>query len=181
MDSLLNFVPDSLADQNFWLKFSLVRDGANLDILKRYVRAAPNTILAIETTNGDVFGAFTSSPWRQSPSYFGSGQSFLWKMRYNRMTPCHSLFEQAHLESEIDVYFYSGLNDYVQLCTPTSLAVGGGELDTTGKEEHGDDVAAAPYVYLEEGEHYGFGIAISDDLLHGTSQVRVPLSEIRAL
>ena len=169
MDSLLNFVPESLADQNFWLRFSLVRDGANLEILKRYVRAAPNTILAIETSNGDVFGAFTSSPWRQSPSYFGSGQAFLWKMRYNRMTPCHSLFEQAHLESEIDVFFYSGLNDYVQLCTAGKIAVGGGELDTTGKEEHGNDVAAAPYVYLEEGEHYGFGIAIADDLLHGTS------------
>ena len=169
MDSLLNFVPESLADQNFWLRFSLVRDGANLEILKRYVRAAPNTIPAIETTNGDVFGAFTSSPWRQSPSYFGSGQAFLWKMRYNRMTPCHSLFEQAHLESEIDVFFYSGLNDYVQLCTADKIAVGGGELDTTGKEEHGNDLAAAPYVYFEEGEHYGFGIAIADDLLHGTS------------
>ena len=169
MDSLLSFVPDSLADQNFWLKFSLVRDGANLDILKRYVRAATNTILAIETTNGDVFGSFTSSPWRQTPTYFGSGQSFLWKMRYNRMTPCHSLFEQAHLESEIDVYPYSGLNEYVQLCTAEKLAVGGGELDTTGKEEHGDDMAGAPYVYLEEGEHYGFGIAVSSDLLQGTS------------
>ena len=169
MDSLLNFVPESLSDQNFWLRFSLVRDGASLEILKRYVRAAPNTILAIETTNGDVFGACCSSPWRQSPSYFGSGQAFLWKMRYNRMTPCHSLFEQAHLESEIDVFFYSGLNDYVQLCTADKIAVGGGELDMTGKEEHGNDVAAAPYVYLEEGEHYGFGIAIADDLLHGTS------------
>ena len=169
MDSLLNFVPESLADQNFWLRFSLVRDGANLEILKRYVRAAPNTILAIETTNGDVFGSFTSSPWHQSPTYFGSGVAFLWKMRYNRMTPCHSLFEQAHLESEIDIFFYSGLNDYVQLCTSDKIAVGGGELDTTGKEEHGNDGAAAQYVYLEEGEHYGFGIAVADDLLHGTS------------
>jgi len=169
MDSLLNFVPESLADQNFWLRFSLVRDGANLEILKRYVRAAPNTILAIETTNGDVFGSFTSSPWHQNPTYFGSGVAFLWKMRYNRMTPCHSLFEQAHLESEIDIFFYSGLNDYVQLCTSDKIAVGGGELDTTGKEEHGNDGAAAQYVYLEEGEHYGFGIAVADDLLHGTS------------
>ena len=169
MDSLLNFVPESLADQNFWLRFSLVRDGANLEILKRYVRAAPNTILAIETTNGDVFGSFTSLPWHQSPTYFGSGIAFLWKMRYNRMTPCHSLFEQAHLESEIDIFFYSGLNDYVQLCTSDKIAVGGGELDTTGKEDHGNDGAAAQYVYLEEGEHYGFGIAVADDLLHGTS------------
>uniref|UniRef100_A0A7R9WES6 Oxidation resistance protein 1 n=1 Tax=Pseudictyota dubia TaxID=2749911 RepID=A0A7R9WES6_9STRA len=167
MDSLLNFLPDTLADQNFWLKFSLVRDGASLSILKRYVRAAPNTILAIETTNGDVFGAYTSSAWRSNWGYYGSGEAFLWKMRHSRMTPCHSLFEQAHLESEIDVYFYSALNDYVQLCTEDKIAVGGGELDTSGQEQHGD--GPSPYVYLDEGEHYGFGLAISDDLLHGTS------------
>ena len=33
MDSLLNFVPNHLQQDNFWLKFSLVRDGASLDIL----------------------------------------------------------------------------------------------------------------------------------------------------
>jgi len=68
MDSLLNFVPNHLQQDNFWLKFSLVRDGASLDILKRYCRAATHTVLAIETTNGEVFGAFSSAPWRTNIS-----------------------------------------------------------------------------------------------------------------
>ena len=167
MDSLLNFVPDGLSTQNFWLKFSLMRDGANMDILKRYVRAAQHTILAIETTDGAVFGAFTSSAWRTRYGYFGSGEAFLWKMRHGRMTPCHSLFEQAQLESEIDVFFYSNLNDYVQLCTNDKIAIGGGDLGISDDEEHGN--GPSPDVFLEEGENYGFGLAVSDDLLHGTS------------
>ena len=123
MDSLLNFVPEHLWNCNYWLKYSLVRDGASLDILRRYCRAATHTILAIETTNGDVFGSFTSSAWtcrrhRQSSSkFYGTGESFLWRMRSNRNAPVHSLFEQAQLESEIDVFPYNGSNDYVQLCT----------------------------------------------------------------
>lgn len=64
MDSILNFVPEHLKDDNLWLKFSLVRDGASLDILKRYCRAATCTILAIETTNGE--GEFVSSRPDQS-------------------------------------------------------------------------------------------------------------------
>merc|ERR1712157_578819 len=61
MESLLNFVPEALVETNFWLKYSLVRDGASLHTLKRYVRAAEHTIIAIETTQGNVFGSFNSS------------------------------------------------------------------------------------------------------------------------
>ena len=64
MDSLMAFLPESLENQNFWLKYSLVRDGASMQTLKNYVRASHNTLLAIETTSGEVFGAFTRSPWR---------------------------------------------------------------------------------------------------------------------
>lgn len=64
MDALMSFMPESLENQNFWLKYSLVRDGASMQTLKHYVRASTNTILAIETTDGHVFGAFTTSAWR---------------------------------------------------------------------------------------------------------------------
>lgn len=64
MDALMSFMPESLENQNFWLKYSLVRDGSSMNTLKHYVRASSNTILAIETTTGEVFGAFTTSPWR---------------------------------------------------------------------------------------------------------------------
>jgi len=37
---------------------------------------------------------------------------FLWRMRHGRNTPVHSLFEQAQLKSEIDIFPYNGSNDY---------------------------------------------------------------------
>lgn len=179
MDSLLNFVPDHLQYDNFWLKFSLLRDGASLDILKRYCRAATHTILAIETTNGDVFGSFTSTPWRTNNRYFGTGESFLWRMRHNRNTPVASLFDQAQLESEIDIFPYNGSNSYVQLCTSDKLALGGGgalkptldgqdvslnqEDDAMSALSQGDEA-----VYLECND-YGFGLALDQNLLHGST------------
>eukprot|EP00581_Thalassiosira_minuscula_P018109 CAMPEP_0183713566 /NCGR_PEP_ID=MMETSP0737-20130205/8377_1 /TAXON_ID=385413 /ORGANISM="Thalassiosira miniscula, Strain CCMP1093" /LENGTH=611 /DNA_ID=CAMNT_0025942365 /DNA_START=228 /DNA_END=2061 /DNA_ORIENTATION=+ len=170
MDSLLNFIPDHLAYDNFWLKFSLIRDGACLDTLKRYCRAATHTIIAIETTDGRVFGSFSSAPWRTSRGYFGTGESFLWRMRHSRNTPVHSLFEQAQLESEIDVFMYNGSNDYIQLCTSDKLALGGGTTTSIKEDSYIQEVKAidAPAVSLED-DSYGFGLALDENLLHGTT------------
>lgn len=179
MDSLLSFVPDHLADYNFWLKYSLCRDGASLDILKRYCRAATYTILAIETTNGDVFGSFTSAPWRTNNRYFGTGESFLWRMRHNRNTPVASLFDQAQLESEIDIFPYNGSNSYVQLCTRDKLALGGGGALKPGLNGHEiflnqeEDVQSAlsqgeEAAYLEWND-FGFGLALDQNLRHGST------------
>lgn len=70
MDALMSFLPDTLENQNFWLKYSLVRDGASMETLKHYVRASTYNVLAIETTTGNVFGAFTASPWRNHVGAF---------------------------------------------------------------------------------------------------------------
>lgn len=169
MDSLLNFVPERFTNDNFWLKFSLIRDGASLDILRRYCRAATHTILAIETTNGEVFGSFTSAPWRLNNKYFGTGESFLWRMRHNRNTPVHSLFEQAQLESEIDIFPFNGSNDYIQLCTMDKIALGGGSLLNPGADSNqADNALGTADVYLEWND-YGFGLALDENLLHGTT------------
>ena len=178
MDSLLSFVPEHLSCNNFWLKYSLCRDGASLDILKRYCRAATHTILAIETTHGEVFGSFTSSPWRTHNRYFGTGESFLWRMRHSRNSPVASLFDQAQLESEIDIFPYNGSNPYVQLCTRDKLALGGGgalKPELYGREicPNQEDVQSA----LSEGEEaaylewndYGFGLALDQNLRHGST------------
>jgi TLD len=173
MDSLLSFVPDSLSMENYWMKFSLIRDGASLYTLKQYVKAAPYTLLAIETTKGQVFGAFTSHTWRNHPTFYGSAPAFLWRMRHNRRTPCHSLYEQAQLESEIDVYAYSDLNDLVQVCDDYRLAVGGGRL--VPDSELCDpllDPSDADGIMLENldaGQNFGFGIALDENLRGGTT------------
>ena len=166
MDSLLSFVPDRLSNDNLWLKYSLCRDGASLDILKRYCRAAVHTIVAIETTDGDVFGSFTSAPWQTNNRYFGTGESFLWRMRQNRNSPVSSLFDQAQLESEIDVFPYNGSNSYVQLCTSDKLALGGGGTLSPGLDQQeicrneDEDVVSS---------NYGFGLALDRNLRHGST------------
>ena len=63
MESLSNFLPYTLMDQNFWMRYSLVRDGASVLTLLQNVRASKHTVIALETTCGDVFGCFTSTQW----------------------------------------------------------------------------------------------------------------------
>ena len=143
MDALSNFLPDVVKGQNYWLKFSLVRDGASLDTLRRYVRACKYTILAIETDKGEVFGSFTSSSWHITFGFYGSAPCFVWKMRHSRRTKCASLFDQAQLESEIDVFFYtkdssSEYEQNVQVCRHNYIALGG-DNDNVNKDGNDDD------------------------------------------
>jgi hypothetical protein len=166
MDALASFLPDNLSGENFWLKYSLVRDGASLQTLKRYVRASKYTILAIETPTGEVFGSFTSSPWRHNLGFYGAAPAFVWKMRHSRRTKCHSLFDQAQLESEIDVYMYSGTNELVQACRRDELAVGGD--DGLPNLDEGETFDGLPDSFVRD-VNSGFALKLDDDLLTGTS------------
>jgi hypothetical protein len=86
-------------------------------------------------------------------------------MRYNRLTPCFSLIEQAKLESDVDIYPFSGRNKYVQLCTDKLLAVGGGNLDGSLKSY----VDAKGLMKITHEHDFGFGIAINEDLSRGST------------
>ena len=63
MESLYHFVPYSVSEQNFFMKYSLVRDGASFTSLLQHIRGSLRTIIALETTDGEVFGSFTSTQW----------------------------------------------------------------------------------------------------------------------
>jgi hypothetical protein len=171
LDSLMNFLPENIAGQNYWLRYSLVRDGASLETLKRYVRAADQTIVAIETPTGQVFGAFCVSPWRNHHSFFGSPQgAFVWKMRYSRRTKCASLFEQAKLESEIDVYMATPRDPEqpIQVCRHDILGVGGyDDPDDNILDDDDDDNDEVTAEFLRM--RAGFAICIDDYLARGTS------------
>ena len=97
-------------------------------------------------------------------------------MRHNRHSPCHSLYEQAKLETEIDVYKYSGLNKLVQHCSAKKIAIGGGNIyeylaAERAKGRSTGDLARPPSpVELEQMEEAtGFGIAVDDLLARGTT------------
>jgi hypothetical protein len=173
MESLQNFFPYGITEANFWLKFSLIRDGASMHSLLQHIRGAKYTIIAIETSDGEVMGSFTGEPWRKNWSYYGSGESFLWKMRQPRSSECHSIIDQAQLESELDVYPWTGDNDCVQLCTHNTLAIGGGGGGTTAatavRRTQEKDLNFSPQGDTTKEPSFGFGIAIDRQLLHGTS------------
>eukprot|EP00553_Chaetoceros_curvisetus_P014622 CAMPEP_0204652458 /NCGR_PEP_ID=MMETSP0718-20130828/14559_1 /ASSEMBLY_ACC=CAM_ASM_000674 /TAXON_ID=230516 /ORGANISM="Chaetoceros curvisetus" /LENGTH=532 /DNA_ID=CAMNT_0051676415 /DNA_START=288 /DNA_END=1886 /DNA_ORIENTATION=+ len=166
MESLLNFVPEALSCENYWLKYSLVRDGASLDTLKNYTHATPQTIIAILTMSGDIFGSFTSSPWHTENNFFGNGESFVWKMRHNRMEPCYSLYEQAQLESEVEIYPFSSLNNCVQLCTHDMIGVGAGEITDHENDEY---KSIEKFYSREQRRLQGFAFVVHEDLLTGTT------------
>jgi hypothetical protein len=85
---------------------------------------------------------------RKNKGYFGSGEAFLWKMKGDRKTLCKSVIDQARLESDIEVYAWTGDNYMTQLCTHEMIALGGGS--SSGKEG-------------------AFGLVIESDLLNGYS------------
>jgi len=180
MESLQNFFPPTISETNFWLKYSLVRDGASLPSLLRHIRGTKHTLIAIETVEGEVFGSFTSSPWRKNWNYYGNGEAFLWRMRRSRSEKDaqYSVLDQAKLESELDVFYWAGSNDLVQYCTQDMLAVGGGSLRDDAADDIRDDDTDADGqrelppqsnpAFSKAGEG-GFGLAIDSELLRGTS------------
>jgi hypothetical protein len=71
------------------------------------------------------------------------------------------------METEIDVYAYSGLNTFVQHCSHEKIGIGGGDLNKV-KTEAGEE-APEEYVNLYQVESIGFGIVINDDLARGST------------
>lgn len=169
MDSLRPHLPYSVQQDNFWLKYSLMRDGCSLYALLRGVRSSARTILAIETMDGDVFGSFTSSPWRPNGNaYYGSGETFLWRLSRSRYTPCKTVEEQIKLESDLDIFGWTGKNRNVQyLVDPEAqIILGGGTLD------EGISLDEATVTLNEKtytAKDAGFALVLNNDLSEGTS------------
>lgn len=151
MHSLQSFLPLSKRGESFWLKYSLVRDGADPQLMLRNVQEAQHTLMAMETLDGQVFGAFTSCPWEIQHGYFGTtGESFLWRMKGLREeVEGKSLWEQAHQEADLEVFPYSFQNPVVQICRSDRMAVGGGTSRTPQEISTGE---------LVQPEEFGFGI-----------------------
>ena len=86
-------------------------------------------------------------------------------MRKTRKTPCQSVIDQAQLESEIEVFPWTGCNNCVQICNSQHLIVGGG----AAVEERSDGVNNLD-VQNNDGMEYGLGLVIEGrSLLSGTS------------
>lgn len=156
MEALHRQLPMSCAEDNFWLKYSLLRDGASMHMLESKIAMTKNTFIAIETLEGDVLGCFMAQPWRRTGKYEMSGESFLWRMNHQRVAARDpsappnedSLNEIAKREGDVSVYRWTGENDDCQLLSHDRIAAGGGMM-TNGSD--------------------GFGFILQDNLSTGSS------------
>lgn len=155
MASIRKSLPFAVSEDNFWLKYAMNRDGASILSLYNTIRQSTKTLLAIETVNGEVFGAFISSPWRSYQSYYGSCEAFLWRLNKSRFTPTASVEEQIELESDLNVFTWSQENRNIQMSDQNKIVIGGGFPDDDDNDHDSDK--------------WGMGIALGADLYEGTS------------
>ena len=63
MDKIRSHLPFSIQADNFWLKYSSLRDGFSLDKIFFQLKHSHKNVLAVETCDGNIFGAYTYSKW----------------------------------------------------------------------------------------------------------------------
>jgi hypothetical protein len=177
MESLQSVLPYSKRGESFWLKYSMVRDGSSALTFLQKVRGSKYTLLALETLDGEVFGAFTSEPWHIDHGYFGTGECFLWRMRQPRSHSASCILEQAKNEGEIDVHKCSNENEFFQICHHNRLSVGGGSTSQPREigPKDGISLGGESSTLVEESvsiveNEWGFALAFEDgDMMSATS------------
>ncbi|KNE70363.1 hypothetical protein AMAG_14503 [Allomyces macrogynus ATCC 38327] len=70
-------------------------------------------VLVILDSNDKLFGAYLSDPLMVHPTFYGTGESFV--------------FEFDHTSKELKAYHWTGLNDFFLLGEPSYFAVGAGD------------------------------------------------------
>lgn len=62
------------------LHYSSARHGISLRTLYRRSLAGP-CLLIVRDSGGYVFGCFTPMPWKPSPRYYGTGETFVFQLQ----------------------------------------------------------------------------------------------------
>ena len=160
MVALQRHLPIAKQGESFWLQYSMIRDGASIETLLDKVQDHPYSVLAIETMDGEIFGAFCGQPWKISHDYYGSRQTFLWRFQrsvgeqgvpLNESSSSLSTdsFGSTDAEDGLDVFKFAFANENIQLCENGRIVIGGG----TKKNDY----------------KWGFGLALDQDLMQGSS------------
>jgi hypothetical protein len=134
----------SILETKHWKRLYCVRrDGDSFLTFVNNVAKHKFTLLAVQTMDDDIFGAFVDTEWEKGhgfgseghQKFYGTGQSFLFKVDkakkgsssskdYNKNNNDNNLNQPPN----VTVYKWTGRNDYNQLCSVDSamLALGGG-------------------------------------------------------
>jgi TLD len=119
------------------LVYSLDQHGTSLATLYARCKALSTPqagfVVVVKDRAGNTFGAYLSDYPRIHAHYYGTGECFLYKFTRVGLRG-YSTHEDGERPGSVDStesyqlrgFSYTGLNDYMILCTPQFLSVGGG-------------------------------------------------------
>lgn len=111
-------LPPSIAYAQWKRIYCLARDGDDFGEFLRKCDKQTHTLLVVQTTRSEIFGAYVESPWTpHHEGFYGLGQACLFQVNENETS-----------SSPIRVYKWTGANRYIQVCDASSrmICVGGG-------------------------------------------------------
>lgn len=109
--ALAAYLPPILQSNKWTLLYSVLNNGADLFSFYKLTKGAGTTVLVIETMEGDVFGGFATEQWHVDATYYGGGESFIFKVVDAK---------------RVKVYKWSMENHFVMWSNEDQIAMGGG-------------------------------------------------------
>ncbi|XP_051999858.1 nuclear receptor coactivator 7 isoform X1 [Xyrauchen texanus] len=110
LERLMNHIPARTQEYPWKLLYSTAEHGISLNTLYRHMADVDRPVLlVIKDTNNQVFGAFSSDPFKVSSYCYGTGETFLYSF-------C----------PEFQIFRWSGENSYFVRGFLDSLQMGGG-------------------------------------------------------
>lgn len=83
IQSIISHVPLRHRQKSWTLLYSTHRDGISMQTLLRKSKGKAPTVLLVRDMDKHVFGAFCSEPWKLSSRYYGTGETFVFRVEPN--------------------------------------------------------------------------------------------------
>lgn len=95
-------LPDRDAMRNWVKVYCMSRDGASLSTLLYNAmshKKAASFLIVIEDSWGYIFGGYVACPFKNSNSYYGTGEAFVYKVRRTRTFHHADIVSHGHFPS----------------------------------------------------------------------------------
>ena len=127
-EAVASQLPPAHAIRDWTLRYSTEQHGCSLRTMYARLAGAGATVLLVEDLQGARFGGFATERWAPGARYFGTGESFLFRVNATSVGGAQSTPGGGGSGSGAAMTFYkwSGSNSHFQLAYHDSIAMGGG-------------------------------------------------------
>lgn len=152
--TIRSYLPERMRDRNWKLLFATSVDGTSLLTFYNRAKIEEETILLIQTTEGQVFGGFATTNWQVKPLFYGDGECFVFSV-----LPLPAVYKATHS------------NECYMISNSTMIGMGG---DASGRHA----------LYLNDNLHWGTSEVVTTYLnrrLSGTEEFQCAEVELWGL